>query len=186
MRRITKERSCFRITRMKVKKRPEHTDAIHQRLDQLRESKRIRAKRYRMRKKQREIDCEYNLQTLKTQNKSLREEVTQLRKEKKQMSANLTYYMTYFQQHSTQTYHQEFPTQTYHPVHHRYPVNNEAWISARWNIEAIEGYPSTEALLSIQEDNHSDNDDNDVINNQETNPNKIQDKKLATIMKNVL
>ena len=94
--------------------------------------------------------------------------------------------MTYLQQHPTQTYHQEFTAQTYHPVHHRHPMNNGAWISARWNIEAIEGYPSTEALLSIQEDNHSDNDDNDVINNQGTNPNKIQDKELATIMKNVL
>ena len=162
---------------MKEKKRPEHTDAIHQRLDQLRENKRIRAKTYRMRKKQREIDCEYNLQTLKTQNKSLKEEVIRLRKEKEQMSANLTYYMTYFQQYSAQTYHQ---------VHHRYPVNNGAWNTARWNIEAIEGHPSTETLLSIQEDNQSDNDDNDVINNQGTNPNKMQDKELATIMKNVL
>ena len=59
----------------------------------------MQAKKYRMRKKQREIDCENNLQTLKTQNKSLKEEVTRLRKEKEQMSANLTYYMTYFQQH---------------------------------------------------------------------------------------
>ena len=155
---------------MKEKKHLERTDAIHQRLDQLRENKRIQAKNYRMRKKQREIDCENNLQTLKTQNKSLREEVTRLRKEKEQMSANLTYYMTYPQQLPTQTYHQEFMAQTYHPVHHRYPMNNEAWISARWNIEAIEGYTSTEALLSIQEDNHSDYEDNDVINNQEPTP----------------
>ena len=109
---------------MKEKKRPEHTDAIHQRLDQLRENKRIRAKTYRMRKKQREIDCEYNLQTLKTQNKSLKEEVTRLRKEKEQISANLTYYMTHPQQFPTQTYHQEFTAQTYHPVHHRHPMNN--------------------------------------------------------------
>ena len=94
--------------------------------------------------------------------------------------------MTYPQQHPIQTYHQETTAQTYHPVHHRHPINNGAWISARWNIEAIEGYPSTEALLSIQEDNHSDNEDNDVINNQGTNPNKIQDKELATIMKNAL
>ena len=162
---------------MKEKKRPEHTDAIHQRLDQLRENKRIRAKTYRMRKKQREIDCEYNLQTLKIQNKSLKEEVIRLRKEKEQMSANLTYYMTYFQQYSAQTYHQ---------VHHRYPVNNEAWNTTRWNVEAIEDPPSTEALLRMQEDNQSDNDDNDLINNQGTNPGKMQDEELATIMKNVL
>ena len=162
---------------MKEKKHPGHADALHQKLDSLRENKRIRALAYRMRKKQREIDCEYNLQTLKTQNKSLKEEVIRLRKEKEQMSANLTYYMTYFQQYSAQTYHQ---------VHHRYPVNNGAWNTARWNIEAIEGHPSTETLLSIQEDNQSDNDDNDVINNQGTNPNKMQDKELATIMKNVL
>ena len=168
---------------MKVKKL---TDAIHQRLDQLRENKRLRAKKYRIRKKQREIECENNIQSLKTQIKFLKEEITRLRKEKEQMSTNLTYYMTYPQQLPTQTYHQEFTAQTYHPVHHRHPMNNGTWISARWNIEAIEGYPSTEALLSIQEDNHSDNEDNDVINNQGTNPNKIQDKELATIMKNAL
>ena len=139
-----------------------------------------------MRKKQREIDCEYNLQTLKTQNKSLKEEVIRLRKEKEQMSANLTYYMTYFQQFSAQTYHQQFTAQTYHQVHHRYPENNEAWNTARWNVEVIEGPPSTEALLRMQEDNQSDNDDNNLINNQGTNPNKMQDKELATIMKNVL
>ena len=162
---------------MKGKKRPEHADTLHQKLDLLRENKRIRAMTYRMRKKQREIDREYILQTLKTQNKSLQEEVKRLRKEMEQMSANLTYYMTHYQQLSAQTYHQ---------VHHRYPVNNEAWNTARWNIEAIEGPPSTEALLRMQEDNQSDNDDNNLINNQGTNPNKMQDKELATIMKNVL
>ena len=68
---------------MKVRKL---TDAIHQRLDQLRENKRMRAKKYRMRKKQREIDCENNPQTqIKPQNKSLREAVTRLRKEREQM-----------------------------------------------------------------------------------------------------
>ena len=162
---------------MKGKKHPEHADALHQKLDSLRESKRIRATAYRMRKKQREIDREYNLQTLKKQNKSLQEEVKRLRKEMEQMSADLTNYMTHYQQFSAQTYHQ---------VHHRYPVNNEAWNTARWNVEAIEGPPSTEALLRMQEDNQSDNDDNDLINNQGTNPNKMQDKELATIMKNVL
>ena len=94
-----------------------------------------------------------------------------------QMSADLTNYMTHYQQFSAQTYHQ---------VHHRYPVNNEVWNTARWNIEAIGGPPSTEALLRMQEDNQSDNDDIEVINNQGTNPNKMQDKELATIMKNVL
>ena len=162
---------------MKEKKHPRHADALHQKLDSLRESKRIQALVFRMRRKQREIDCEYNLQTLKTQNKSLQEEVKWLRKEMEQMSANLTYYMTHYQQFSTQTFHQ---------VHHRYPVKYEAWNTARWNVEAIEGPPSTEALLRIQEDNQSDNDDNDLINNQGTNPNKMQDKELATIMKNVL
>ena len=100
---------------MKGKKHPEHADALHQKLDLLRENKRIRAMTYRMRKKQREIDREYNLQTLKTQNKSLQEEVKRLRKEMEQMSADLTNYMTHYQQFSAQTYHQ---------VHHRYSENN--------------------------------------------------------------
>ena len=48
--------------------------------------KRMRAKKYRMRKKQREIDCENNPQTqIKPQNNSLREAVTRLRKEREQM-----------------------------------------------------------------------------------------------------
>ena len=166
---------------MKVKKL---TDAIHQRLDQLRENKRLRAKKYRIRKKQREIECENNIQSLKTQNKFLKEEITRLQKEKEQMSTNLTYYMTYPQQLPTQTYHQEFTAQTYYPLHHRHPTNNGTWISTRWNIEAIEEYPNTEALLGIQEDNRSDYEDNDVINNQETNPNKKQDKELVTFKKN--
>ena len=160
------------------------TDAIHQRLDQLRENKRLRAKKYRIRKKQREIECENNIQSLKTQNKFLKEEITRLRKEKEQMSTNPTYYMTYPPQLPTQTYHQEFTAQTYYPLHHRHPTNNGTWISTRWNIEAIEEYPNTEALLGIQEDNRSDYEDNDVINNQETNPNKKQDKELVTFKKN--
>ena len=160
------------------------TDAIHQRLDQLRENKRLRAKKYRIRKKQREIECENNIQSLKTQNKFLKEEITRLRKEKEQMSTNPTYFMTYPPQLPTQTYHQEFTAQTYYPLHHRHPTNNGTWISTRWNIEAIEEYPNTEALLGIQEDNRSDYEDNDVINNQETNPNKKQDKELVTFKKN--
>ena len=48
--------------------------------------KRMRAKKYCMRKKQREFDCENNPQTqIKPQNKSLREAVTRLRKEKELM-----------------------------------------------------------------------------------------------------
>ena len=166
---------------MKVKKL---TDAIHQRLDQLRENKRLRAKKYRIRKKQRETECENNIQSLKTKNKFLKEEITRLRKEKEQMSTNPTYYMTYPPQLPTQTYHQEFTAQTYYPLHHRHPTNNGTWISTRWNIEAIEEYPNTEALLGIQEDNRSDYEDNNVINNQETNPNKKQDKELVTFKKN--
>ena len=152
--------------------------------DNIRENKRLRAKSYRIKKKQREIECENNILSLKTQNKILEEEIARLRKEKEQMLKDLTYYMTYPPQPPTQTYHQEFTAQTYYPLHHRHPTNNGTWISTRWNIEAIEGYPSTEALLGIQEDNHSDYEDNDVINNQETNPNKIQDKELVTFKKN--
>ena len=167
---------------MKGKKHPEHADALHQKLDSLRESKRIRATAYRMRKKQREIDREYNLQTLKKQNKSLQEEVKRLRKEMEQMSADLTNYITHYQQLSAQTYHQAY---------HRYPGNNEAWNTTRWDVNdeqlAIEGPPSTEALLRMQEDNQSDNDDDDLINNQGMNSGEItkQDEELANYMKNV-
>ena len=154
--------------------------------DNIRENKRLRAKDYRIKKRQREIECKNSILSLKTQNKSLEEKIARLQKEKEQMLEDLTYYTTYHPQPLTQTYHQEFTAQTYYPLHHRHPTNNGTWISTRWNIEAIEGYPSTEALLGIQEDNHSDYEDNDVINNQETNPNKIQDKELATIIKNAL
>ena len=92
--------------------------------------------------------------------------------------------MIYPPQPPTQTYHQEFTAQTYYPLQHRHPTNNGTWFSTRWNFEAIEGYPNTEALLGIQEDNRSDNEDNDVINTQETNPNKKQDKELVTFKKN--
>ena len=110
----------------------------------------MRAKKYRMRKKQREIDCENNPQTLKNPKQIPKRRSNTTSEGKGADAANLTYYMTYLQQHPTQTYHQETTAQTYHPVHHRHPMNNGAWISARWNIEAIEGYPSTEALLSYK------------------------------------
>ena len=152
--------------------------------DNIRESKRLRAKDYRIKKRQQEIERKNSILSLKTQNKSLEEKIARLQKEKEQMLEDLTYYTTYHPQPLTQTYHQEFTAQTYYPLHHRHPTNNGTWISTRWNIEAIEGYPSTEALLSIQEDNHSDYEDNDVINNQETTPNKKQDKKLVTLKKN--
>ena len=92
-----------------------------------------------------------------------------------QMSADLTNYITHYQQLSAQTFHQ---------VYHRYPENNEAWNTTRWNVNneqlAIEGPPSTEALLRMQEDNQSDNDDDDLINNQGMNSGKItmQDEEL--------
>ena len=100
-------------------------DDLYQKLNSQRENKRMRATAYCMRKKQREIDREYKLQTLKKHNISLQDEVKRLRKEMEQMSADLTNYMTHYQQFSAQTYHQ---------VHHRYPENNEAWNTTRWDV----------------------------------------------------
>ena len=172
---------------MKGKKHPEYThstiEALYQKLKSQRENKRMRATAYRLRKKQREIDREYKLQTLKKQNISLQDEVKRLRKEMEQMSADLTNYITHYQQLSAQTFHQ---------VYHRYPENNETWNTTRWDVNneqlAIEGPPSTEALLRMQEDNQSDNDDDDLINNQGMNSGEItmQDEELANYMKNVL
>ena len=163
---------------MKVKPLTNTTpQTLYELRDKLRESKRLRAKNYRIKKRQREIECENNILSLKTQNKILKEEIARLRKEKEQMLKDPTYYMIYPPQPPTQTYHQEFIAQTY-------PTTNGTRFLTRWNFEAIEGYPNTEALMGIQEDNRSDNEDNDVINNQETNPNKKQDKELVTFKKN--
>ncbi len=151
--------------------------------DNIRENKRLRAKDYRIKKRQREIECKNSILSLKTQNKSLEEKIARLQKEKEQMLEDLTYYTTYHPQPLTQTYHQEFTAQTYYPLHHRHSMNNGTRISTRWNFEAIEEYP-TEALLGIQEDTNSDYEDNDVINNQETTPRKKQDKELVTLKKN--
>ena len=170
---------------MKVKPLTNTTSqTLHELRDNIRENKRLRAKSYRIKKRQREIECENNILSLKTQNKILKEEIARLRKEKEQMLKDPTYYMIYPPQPPTQTYHQEFIAQTYYPLQHRHPTTNGTWFSTRWNFEAIEGYPNTEALLGIQEDNRSDYEDNDVINNQETNPNKKQDKELVTFKKN--
>ena len=170
---------------MKVKPLTNTTpQTLHELRDKIQENKRLRAKSYRIKKRQREIECENNILSLKTQNKILKEEIARLRKEKEQMLKDPTYYMTYPPQPPTQTYHQEFIAQTYYPLQHRHPTTNGTWFSTRWNFEAIEGCPNTEALLGIQEDNRSDYEDNDVINNQETNPNKKQDKELVTFKKN--
>ena len=155
-------------------------ETLYQKLGTDRERKRIRAVAYRLKKKQRENERETSLQMLKNQNMTLWNEVKRLQKEKEQMSADLAKYITLYQQLSAQFYQ----------AYHMYPRNNEAWNTTGWDIDdeqlAIEGPPSTEALLRMQEDNQSDNDDNDLINNQGTNPGKMQDEELATIMKNVL
>ena len=58
----------------------------------------------------------------------------------------------------------------------------QQWPTGDWDP------PSTEALLRMQEDNQSVNDDDDLINNQGMNSGKItmQDEELANYMKNVL
>ena len=137
--------------------------------DNIREGKRQRAKDYRIKKRQQEKDRKNNILSLKSQNKSLEEEIARLQKEKAQMLEDLTYYMAYHPQPLTQTYLQEITALTHYPLYHRHSMNNGTRTSTRWNFEAIEEHP-TEALLSIQEDTNSDYEDNDVINNQETTP----------------
>ena len=137
--------------------------------NKIREGKRQRAKEYRIKKKQQEKDRKNNILSLKSQNKSLEEEVARLQKEKAQMLEDLNYYMAYHSQPLTQTYFQEITALTHYPVYHRLPMNNGTRTPTRWNIEAIEELP-TEALLSIQGDINPDYEDNDVINNQETTP----------------
>ena len=137
--------------------------------DKIREGKRQRAKDYRIKKKQQEKDRKNNILSLKSQNKSLEEEIARLQKEKAQMLEDLNYYMAYHSQPLTQTYFQGITALTHYPLYHRHSMNNGTRTSTRWNFEAIEEHP-TEALLSIQEDTNSDYEDNDVINNQETTP----------------
>ena len=137
--------------------------------NKIREGKRQRAKEYRFKKKQQEKDRKDNILSLKSQNKSLEEEVARLKKEKAQMLEDLNYYMAYHSQPLTQTYFQGITALTHYPLYHRLPMNNGTRTPTRWNIEAIEELP-TEALLSIQGDINPDYEDNDVINNQETTP----------------
>ena len=71
---------------MKVKPLTNTTpQTLHELRDKLRESKRLRAKNYRIKKRQREIECVNNILSLKTQNTILKEETTRLRKDKEQM-----------------------------------------------------------------------------------------------------
>ena len=71
---------------MKVKPLTNTTpQTLHELRDNIRENKRLRAKSYRIKKKQREIECENNILSLKTQNTILKEETTRLRKDKEQM-----------------------------------------------------------------------------------------------------
>ena len=102
----------------------------------IRENKRLRAKIYRTKKRQREIECENSILSLKTQNKSLEEEIARLQKEKAQMLEDLTYYMAYHSQPLTQTYLQEITALTHYPLYHRHFMNNGTRTSTRWNFEA--------------------------------------------------
>ena len=163
---------------MKVKPLTNTTpQTLYELRDKLRESKRLRAKNYRIKKKQQAIENENNILSLKNQITILKEEIARLRKENEQMLKDQTHYMIYPLQPPTQTYHQEFIAQTY-------PTTNGTRFLTRWNFEAIEGFPNTEAPMGIQEDNRSDNEDNDVIYTQETTPNEKQDKELVTFKKN--
>ena len=137
--------------------------------NKLRESKRLRAKEYRSKKKQQEKDRKNNILSLESLNKSLEEEVAQLKKEKAQMLEDLNHYRTYHSQPLTQTYFQGFTALTHYPVYHRLPMNDGTRTPTKWNTEAIEELP-TEALLSIQGDINPNYEDSDVINNQEPTP----------------
>ena len=135
--------------------------------NKLRDSKRLRAKEYRSKKKQQEKDRKNNILSLESLNKSLEEEVAQLKKEKAQMLEDLNHY--YHSQPLTQTYFQGFTALTHYPVYHRLPMNDGTRTLTKWNTEAIEELP-TEALLSIQGDINPNYEDSDVINNQEPTP----------------
>ena len=137
--------------------------------NKLRESKRLRAKEYRSKKKQQEKDRKNNILSLESQNKSLEEEVARLKREKAQILEDLNHYMAYHSQPLTQTYFQGFTALTHYPVYHRLPMNDGTRTLTKWNTEAIEELP-TEAPLSIQGDINPNYEDSDVINNQEPTP----------------
>ena len=137
--------------------------------NKFRDRKRLRAKEYRSKKKQQENDRKINILSLESLNKSLEEEVAQLKKEKAQMLEDLNHYMTYHSQPLTQTYFQGFTALTHYPVYHRLPMNDGTRTPTKWNTEAIEELP-TEALLSIQGDINPNYEDSNVINNQEPTP----------------
>ena len=167
---------------MQGKKQSEHTrntiEALDRKVKLQQENKRMRAMAYRLKKKQRESEREYNLQMLEKQNTSLRDEVKRLWKEMERMSADLTFY-------------QQLSAQSYHQAYHRYPGNNEAWNTTGWDVDdeqlAIEGPPSNEALLMMQKDNQSDNDNDDLTNNQGVNSGEttMHNEELPNYMENI-
>ena len=173
---------------MQGKKQFEHTrntvEALHRKVKLQQENKRMRAKAYRLKKKQRESEREYNLQITEKLNTSLRDEVRRLREEMERMSVDLTFY----QQLLAQSY---LSAQSYHQAYHRYPGNNETWTTTGWDDDskqlAIEGPSSNEALLMMQKDNQSDNDNDDLTNNQGVNSGEttMHNEELPNYMENI-
>ena len=142
------------------------------RLEKNREKNKIRAVKYRQRKKQEEQQCLARYHMVSRQNMNLWREVQELKRENEQLSANLAQHKTYCQQLAASlAIHQSHCTMEGNE-YHMYTKNNEYWSTSKREEDeeqpVINEETNNGALMVVQEDDQTVSD-GDMINNQEIN-----------------
>ena len=167
---------CFRKPRMPGDNQTELTqyalENIFHRLEKNREKNKIRAVKYRQRKKQEEQQCAARLHMISSQNMNLWNEVQELKRENEQLSADLAKHKTHCQQLSARLALYQTHCRIERGEYRVYTGSNELWNTSKWETDeeqiVINDEPNSGALMMIQEEDQTASD-GDLTNNQEMN-----------------
>ena len=130
---------CFRNSRMQG---DNHSELAHyalenlfQKLEKDRETKRIRAVKYRQKKRQQEQECANRLHMLTSRNMTLWNEIKRLQREKEQLSADLAKHKTHCQQLSAKLALYQTHCRMERSEYRVYTGSNELWNTSRWETD---------------------------------------------------
>ena len=167
---------CFRNSRMQGDNHSELAqyalENLFHKLEKDRETKRIRAVKYRQKKKQQEQQRATRLHMLTSQNVTLWNEIQELKRENKQLSADLAKHKTHCQQLSARLAIYQSHCRMEGSEYRVYTGSNEFWNTSKRETDeeqiVINDEPNSGALMMIQEDDQTASD-GDMTNNQEMN-----------------
>ena len=142
------------------------------RLEKDQETNRIRAVKYRQKKKQEEQQRAARLHMVSSQNMTLWNEVQELKRENKQLSADLAKHKTHCQQLSARLAIHQSHCRMEGSEYRVYTGSNEFWNTSKRETDEeqimINDEPNSGALMMVQEDDQTASD-GDMTNNQEMN-----------------